>query len=72
MLGHRKLYGLMRTRQRSRCLEVSNRPSRSFTTLTLFAIAGKISIAIDLVHLRVSLAHPLPRFVDDLVQVLPV
>ena len=62
MLGHRKLYGLTRTRQRFRCLEVGNRLSRSLTALAVFAIAGKIGVAIDLVHLHVSFAHPLTRF----------
>ena len=37
VLGHRKLYGLTRTRERFRCLEVGNRLSRSLTALTLFA-----------------------------------
>jgi hypothetical protein len=49
MLGHRKLYGLTRTRQRFRCLEVGNRLSRSLIALAVFAIAGKIGVAIDLV-----------------------
>jgi hypothetical protein len=72
MLGHRKLYGLTRTRQRFRCLKIGNRFSRSLTTLAVFAIAGKIGIAIDLVHLRTGFAHALTRFVGDLVQALPV
>ena len=33
MLGHRKLYGLTRTRQRFRCLEVGNRLSRNIAAL---------------------------------------
>ena len=49
-----------------------NRLSRSLTALTLFAFAGKIGIAIDLVHLHVSFAHPLTRFVGGRVQALPV
>jgi hypothetical protein len=68
MLSHRKLYGLTRTRQRFRCLEIGNRLSRSLTALVVFAIAGKIGVAIDLVHLHVSFAHPLTRFVGGLVQ----
>ena len=72
MLGHRKLYGLTRTRQRFRRLEVGNRLSRSLTALALFAITRKIGVAIDLVHLHVCLAHTLTRFVDDLVQTLPM
>jgi hypothetical protein len=48
MLGQPKLYGLTRTRQRFRCLEGGNRLSRSLTALAVFAIAGKIGIAINL------------------------
>ena len=71
-VGHRELYGLTRTRQRFRCLELGNRLCRSLTALAVFAIAGKIGIAIDRVHLYISFAHALTRFVDGLVQALPV
>ena len=47
ILGHRKLYGLTRTRQRSRCLEVGNRLSRNLTALAGFAIAGKIGVRLS-------------------------
>ena len=41
--GHRGLYGLTRTRQRSRCLEVGNSFGRGLTALAVFSFAGKIS-----------------------------
>jgi cobalamin biosynthesis protein CbiG len=46
--------------------------SRSLTALAVFAIAGKIGIAIDLLHLHISFAHALTRFVGGLVKALPV
>jgi len=61
-------HGLARTLQRSRCFEVGNRLSRSLTALAVFAIAGKIGLTIDLVHLRVGSAHALTRLVGSLVQ----
>ena len=61
MLGHRKLYGLTRTRQRFRCLEVGNRSSPTLTALAIFAFGGKIGVIIDLVRLPVKyLCIPLP------------
>ena len=44
MLGHRKLYGLTRTRQRFRCLEIGDRFMSSLTALVVFVIAGKIGV----------------------------
>ena len=52
MLGHRKLYGLTRTRERFRCLEVGNRLSRSLTALTLFAF--RLCLANVVVQLELS------------------
>src|SRR6185369_16222571 len=63
-----RVYSLARTRQRFRCLEVGNRLSRGLTALAVFVIAGKIGVAIDLVHLRVGSSHPLTRLVGGLVQ----
>ena len=64
MSGHKKLHGLTRTRQRFQFLEVGNRLSRSLTALVVLPIAGKFDIAINLVHLHVSVAHTLTRFID--------
>ena len=67
-----RVYSLARTRQRFRCLEVGNRLSRGLTALAVFVIAGKIGVAIDLVHPRVGSAHALTRLVGDRVELLPV
>jgi len=72
MLGHHKLYGLTRLRQRFRCLKVRNRLSRTLTALALFAFTGQVGVAIDLVHLHVSFSHTLTRFIGGLVQLLPM
>src|SRR5690242_9345525 len=54
IFAHSKLYGLTRTRQRFRRLEVGNGLIRNLTAPTILYVAGKTGIAINLVHLRVS------------------
>jgi hypothetical protein len=44
MLGHRKLYGLTRMRQRFRCLEVGNLLSSSLTALAVFAFGERSAL----------------------------
>ena len=71
VFGNRKLYGLTRTRQRFRCLEVRNRFIGTLTALAVFVIAGKARVAIDLVCQCVKFAHTCTRFIGGLVQALP-
>ena len=61
MLGHRELYGLTRTGQRFRCLEVGNRLSRTLTALAVFAFGGKIGVA-QFTRLPCGSPTPSPEF----------
>ena len=63
---------IMRLRERLRRFEIFDRLCSNLSTLALFTLWGKVAVAIDLVHLHVSLYHTLTRFVGDLVETLPM